>query len=42
LVEAVLKRFPGAEIVAVHPPGGAAPESDAGEGELPIEPEDER
>ncbi len=43
IVEAVLKRFPGAEIVAVHPPADAGGrEAEAGEPELPIEPEEER
>jgi DNA polymerase III subunit gamma/tau len=44
LVEAVLKRFPGAEIVAVTKPGAAdaAPELEAGDSEMPLDPEDER
>jgi DNA polymerase-3 subunit gamma/tau len=44
VVEAVLQRFPGAEIVAVHRPAASppAPESDTADGELPIDPDDER
>ncbi len=44
LVEAVLKRFPGAEIVAVTKPGtaDAAPEPEAGDPDMPPDPEDER
>ena len=44
LVEAVLKRFPGAEIVAVTKPGAAdaAPEPEAGDPDMPPDPEDER
>jgi len=41
VVEAVLRRFPGAEIVAVHRPAASAPVSEA-DSESPIDPEDER
>jgi len=45
LVEAVLKRFPGAEIIAVTKPGAAdaAPEAEAVDPDMPpLDPEDER
>jgi DNA polymerase-3 subunit gamma/tau len=43
MVEAVLRQFPGAEIIAVHRPGVAAPsEPEPAEMEMPVEPEEER